>query len=43
MNEHQWNRGHGYEAITNLSLTKALKIYNGEKTASATKTAGKTG
>jgi hypothetical protein len=30
-------------AITNLSLTKALKIYDGEKAASSTKTAGKTG
>jgi hypothetical protein len=29
--------------ITNLSLTKALKIYNGEIAASSTKTAGKTG
>jgi hypothetical protein len=40
------NRGPGYEItqITNLSLTKALKIYDGEKkTASSTKTAGKTG
>jgi hypothetical protein len=40
------NRGPGYEkheAITNLSVTKALKIYDGEKTASSTKTAGKTG
>jgi hypothetical protein len=27
----------------NLFLTKALKIYDGEKTASSTKTAGKTG
>jgi hypothetical protein len=26
-----------------VSCTKALKIYNGEKTASSTKTAGKTG
>jgi hypothetical protein len=26
-----------------LSLTKVLKIYDGEKTASSTKTAGKTG
>jgi hypothetical protein len=26
-----------------LVLTKALKIYDGEKTASSTKTAGKTG
>jgi hypothetical protein len=26
-----------------FSLTKALKIYDGEKTASSTKTAGKTG
>jgi hypothetical protein len=39
------NRGPGYEAtpITNLSLTKVLKMYDGEKTASSTKTAGKTG
>jgi hypothetical protein len=28
--------------ITNLFLTKALKIYNGEIAASSTKTAGKT-
>jgi hypothetical protein len=27
----------------NLSLTKALKIYDGEKTASSTKSAGETG
>jgi hypothetical protein len=32
-----------HTTITNWSLTKALKIYNGEKTASSTKTAGKTG
>jgi hypothetical protein len=29
--------------ITNSSLTKELKIYNGEIAASSTKTAGKTG
>jgi hypothetical protein len=29
--------------MSNLSLTKELKIYDGEKTASSTKTAGKTG
>jgi hypothetical protein len=45
--EDQWNRiedpdmkPHNYK---NLSLTKALKTYDGEKTASSTKTAGKTG
>jgi hypothetical protein len=32
-----------HTTITNLSLTKALKIYDGEKAASSTKTAGKTG
>jgi hypothetical protein len=32
-----------HTTITNLSLTKELKIYDGEKTASSTKTAGKTG
>jgi hypothetical protein len=32
-----------HTTITNLSLTKVLKMYNGEKTASPTKTAGKTG
>jgi hypothetical protein len=39
------NRGPRYEAttITNLSLTKELKIYDGETAASSTKTAGKTG
>jgi hypothetical protein len=29
--------------ITNLSLTKVLKTYNGEIAASSTKTVGKTG
>jgi hypothetical protein len=29
--------------ISNLSLTKELKIYDGEIAASSTKTAGKTG
>jgi hypothetical protein len=29
--------------MPNLSLTKALKIYNGEKTSSSTNVAGKTG
>jgi hypothetical protein len=29
--------------VFNLSLTKAQKIYDGEKAASSTKTAGKTG
>jgi hypothetical protein len=29
--------------MPNLSLIKVLKIYDGEKTASSTKTAGKTG
>jgi hypothetical protein len=45
--EYQWNRTedpdmnpHNY---TKLILTKVLKIYNGEKTASSTKTVGKTG
>jgi hypothetical protein len=44
--EDQWSRiedpdmkPHNY---TNLSLTKVLKIYDGENTASSTKTAGKT-
>jgi hypothetical protein len=32
-----------HTTISNLSLTKALKIYKGEKAASSTKTAGKTG
>jgi hypothetical protein len=32
-----------YTTITNLSLTKELKIYDGEIAASSTKTAGKTG
>jgi hypothetical protein len=31
------------KAISNLSLTKELKIYDGEIAASSTKTAGKTG
>jgi hypothetical protein len=33
----------GITTITNLSLTKELKIYNGEIAASSTKIAGKTG
>jgi hypothetical protein len=40
------NRGPRYEAtqlISNLSLTKELKIYDGERAASSTKTEGKTG
>jgi hypothetical protein len=40
------NRRPGYESTQlypNLFLTKALKIYNGEKTASSTKAVGKTG
>jgi hypothetical protein len=32
-----------YTTITNLSLTKELKIYDGEIAAPSTKTAGKTG
>jgi hypothetical protein len=32
-----------HTTITNLSLTKELKIYDGEIAASSTKTAGKTG
>jgi hypothetical protein len=32
-----------YIPISNLSLTKELKIYDGEITASSTKTAGKAG
>jgi hypothetical protein len=45
--EDQWNRIEDtdmkHTTITNLSLTKELKIYNGEIAASSTKTAGKTG
>jgi hypothetical protein len=33
----------GHTTITNLSLTKELKICDGEIAASSTKTAGKTG
>jgi hypothetical protein len=32
-----------HTTTTNLSWTKVLKIYDGEKAASSTKTAGKTG
>jgi hypothetical protein len=45
--EDRWNRIEDPDmkstTVTNLSLTKALKICDGEKTASSTKTAGKTG
>jgi hypothetical protein len=45
--EDQWNRIEDPDmkphTITNLSLTKELKIYDGEIAASSTKTAGKTG
>jgi hypothetical protein len=45
--ENQWNRIEDPDmnpyTIPNLFLTKALKIYDGEKTASSTKTVGKTG
>jgi hypothetical protein len=40
--EDQWNTIED-TTISNLSLTKELKMYNGEKAASSTKTAGKTG
>jgi hypothetical protein len=45
--EDQWNRIEdpirSHTTITNLSLTKELKIYDGEIAASSTKTARKTG
>jgi hypothetical protein len=45
--EDQWNRIEDLDMIhttvPNLFLTKALKIYDGEKTASSTKTFQKTG
>jgi hypothetical protein len=44
--EDQWirieDRIRSFTTITNLSLTKVLKIYDGEKTASSTNVAGKT-
>jgi hypothetical protein len=36
-------KNHGLTTMSNLSLTKELKIYDGEIAASSTKTAGKTG
>jgi hypothetical protein len=45
--EDQWNKIEDPDmkpkTITNLSLTKELKIYDEEIAASSTKTAGKTG
>jgi hypothetical protein len=45
--EDQWDRIEDLDmfhtTIPNLLLTKPLKIYNGKKTASSTKTVGKTG